>query len=188
MVAYVFSVIGVFRLVRGALSGGDASKATIRTAAWIAALIYAANPNLIYLQSTAMTEPLYLAWFIWAVVYFSEFVTRDDGGSLMKCGLCLAAACLTRYDGWFLAAGMGIAAIFVWFKNSPRRREVRRGVVKFLLLAAAAPILWLAYNAIVYRNPLEFANGPYFSAGDRTEDRGSRISTAPGRGQPQSGR
>ena len=37
-------------------------------------IIYAANPNLIYLQTTAMTESLYLALFIWAVVYFSEFV------------------------------------------------------------------------------------------------------------------
>ena len=36
-------------------------------------LIYAANPNLIYLQATAMTESLYLALFIWAVVYFNEF-------------------------------------------------------------------------------------------------------------------
>jgi hypothetical protein len=34
-------------------------------------------------------------------------------------------------------------------------------LAKFLLLAAAAPGLWLAYNGIVYRNPLEFANGPY---------------------------
>jgi hypothetical protein len=30
-----------------------------------------------------------------------------------------------------------------------------------VLLAAAGPILWLGYNAAVYRNPLEFANGPY---------------------------
>jgi hypothetical protein len=29
------------------------------------------------------------------------------------------------------------------------------------LLVAAAPLLWLAYNAAIYRNPLEFANGPY---------------------------
>ena len=33
--------------------------------------------------------------------------------------------------------------------------------MKFILIAAAAPLLWLAYNGIVYRNPLEFANGPY---------------------------
>src|SRR5580698_156845 len=37
----------------------------------------------------------------------------------------------------------------------------RHGVAKFVLLAATAPALWLAYNAIIYRNPLEFANGPY---------------------------
>jgi len=161
MLAYVFSVVGIFRLVRGALSHDAAPHAAIRLAAWTAALIYAANPNLIYLQSTAMTEPLYLAWFIWAVVYFSEFVGREDGRSLIKCGLCLAAACLTRYDGWFLAAGMGVAALCVGLQASSGSREVRRAVAKFALFAAAAPVLWLAYNAIVYRNPLEFANGPY---------------------------
>ncbi len=30
-----------------------------------------------------------------------------------------------------------------------------------MLLIAAAPALWLTYNAAVYRNPLEFQNGPY---------------------------
>jgi hypothetical protein len=29
------------------------------------------------------------------------------------------------------------------------------------LLASAAPVLWFAYNAMVYGNALEFANGPY---------------------------
>ena len=48
-----------------------------RSAAWLAAIIYAANPNLIYLQATAMTEPLYLALFIWAMVYFNEFVRES---------------------------------------------------------------------------------------------------------------
>ncbi len=161
MVAYVFSVIGIFRLVRGALSGNDAPNATIRITAWIAAVIYAANPNLIYLQSTAMTEPLYLAWFIWVVVYFTEFSVGADGKSLIKSGCCVAGACLTRYDGWFLAAVVGVAAILVWLRTSPGSGEVRRSVIKCLLVMAAAPALWLAYNAIVYRNPLEFANGPY---------------------------
>ena len=42
--------------------------------AWAAAFAYGANPNLIYMQATAMTESIYLALFIWAVVYFAEFV------------------------------------------------------------------------------------------------------------------
>jgi hypothetical protein len=37
----------------------------------------------------------------------------------------------------------------------------RAAALKFLFLAAAGPILWLGYNGIVYRNPLEFENGPY---------------------------
>jgi len=103
------------------------------------------------------------------VVYFSEFVQESDradeaapgaaSSSLMKCGLCLAAACLTRYDGWFLAAAMCVAIFAVVQKS---KSQVSRGsFAKFVLLAAAAPALWFAYNAIIYRNPLEFANGPY---------------------------
>ena len=61
------------------------------SAAWAAALVYGANPNLIYMQATAMGESLYLAFFIWAVVYFTEFARGAAKASraLMKCGLCL---------------------------------------------------------------------------------------------------
>ncbi|HKW74505.1 MAG TPA: hypothetical protein VJN64_03200 [Terriglobales bacterium] len=65
MLAYIAGALGIFRLVRPGAS---------RASAWIAALIYVLNPNLIYLQSTAMTEPLYLAFFIWTVVHFADFV------------------------------------------------------------------------------------------------------------------
>jgi hypothetical protein len=166
MVAYVFGVIGMFRLVRGALSRGLEPGGAARVAAWTAALIYAANPNLIYMQTTAMGETLYLALFIWAIVYLSEFV-RGDAKALTKCGLCLASACLTRYDGWFLAAAMAAGVVLLSLVSGATSRGVstdqvpRAATVKFVLIAAAAPALWLAYNGIVYRNPLEFANGPY---------------------------
>src|SRR6476660_7520810 len=57
MAAYIFGVIGIFRLVRGTLRGDgelSAARAAASAAAWIAALVYGANPNLIYMQSTAM--------------------------------------------------------------------------------------------------------------------------------------
>src|ERR1700687_2990796 len=123
MVAYVLGAIGIFRLVRGALSFYAAPETAARLTAWAAALIFLANPNLIYLQATAMTEPLYMAWFIWATVYFAEFAKQSGmadevvqgkrSSSLTKCGLCLLGACLTRYDGWFLAAAVGAALLAV---------------------------------------------------------------------------
>ena len=143
----------------------------VRFAAWLAAIIYAANPNLIYLQATAMTESLYMALFIWAVVYFNQWVResrepQEDARplraspALVKSGLCLAGACLTRYDAWFLAIAMCVGALVVALQKK-QPHPLKGGLAKFLLLAAAAPVLWLAYNAIVYRNPLEFATGPY---------------------------
>ena len=165
MAAYVFAVVGIFRLIRGILLRNGEFDMPARVAAWSAALIFAANPNLIYLQATAMGEALYLAFFLWSVVYFSEFV-RGEVGALTKCGLCLAAASLTRYDGWFLAAAMAAAVvIFSFFSvkttDGVSIRISRIAALKFVLLAATGPALWLAYNGIVYRNPLEFENGPY---------------------------
>jgi hypothetical protein len=166
MVAYVLGTTGVFRLVLGALSHDAKPSSVARGSAWLAAVIYAGNPNLLYLQTTAMTEPLYLALFVWAVVHFSEFARsasqtgKGASASLTKCRLCLAAACLTRYDGWFLAVVMCLVAVFVVI-NSGRTRGLSGALARFVLLTAAAPILWLGYNAVVYRNPLEFANGPY---------------------------
>src|SRR5438477_5547935 len=49
MVAYVSGVLGIFRLVRGSLSVHADPDIYARMAAWLAAAIYAANPNLLYL-------------------------------------------------------------------------------------------------------------------------------------------
>src|SRR5215831_1869653 len=105
MAAYVFGVVGIFRLTRSALSAEATTDRVASLAAWFAAAIYAANPNLIYMQSTAMGESVYVAFFTWAVAYLTDAV-RGDVEALTKCALCLAGAGLTRYDGWFLAAAM----------------------------------------------------------------------------------
>ena len=221
MIAYVFGVLGIFRLVRDAMVVAGRSREMARLSAIIAAATFALNPNLLYMQATAMTEPLYLALFVWAVVYFCEFWwaicgesasrTGDWGPWLRNCGLCLLAACLTRYDGWFVAGGMGGLSILclprlastertrTWGTDDPAapapesqtaQREVigswhviRRFAI-FLLLASAGPILWLAYNAVVYRNPIEFANGPYSAKAIERRTAVPGFPPHPGTGNP----
>src|SRR5271169_397879 len=206
MLAYVFGVVGIFRLVRDTLRADLRTKPAAGVGAVAAAFAYGANPNLIYMQATAMTESLYLALFIWAVAYFAEFTRatkandrrrdedadgrqsspgganqlspalqrglmreepsksrRDDPApahTLTRCALCLAAAELTRYDGWFLAGVMGSAVVVIVLRRW-QNPQLRRDAVKFLLGIAVVPLLWLAYNGVVYGNALAFANGPY---------------------------
>lgn len=179
MAGFLLGILGIFRLVRTSAARDSEPDEPAKIWAWAAAVTYAANPNLMYMQSTAMGESVYLACFIWAAVYFAEFARHNGADAknqskankfLLRCGLCLVAACLTRYDGWFLAVALVIAvAVMMWRDSSLAKDQASRSsssgprpaIVKFILLAAAGPLLWLAYNAVVYRNPLEFANGPY---------------------------
>jgi 4-amino-4-deoxy-L-arabinose transferase-like glycosyltransferase len=172
MIAYVAGTVGVFHLVR---------VRTSRAAGWLAAAIYALNPNLIYLQATAMTEPLYLALLVWAVVFLDQTVRPSEpeqiperARSLERAAMLLAAAMLTRYDGWWLAgcllAAAFFLAVFMLLKRPSAAREfifglhyrpMRKAVRNAVLLLAAIPALWFAYNHREYGNSLEFATGPY---------------------------
>ena len=177
LLAYIAGALGVFRLVRGMAS---------RTAAWIAAAVFALNPNLIYLQSTAMTEPLYLALFVWTAAYFSEFVqfAKDSPGrgrrALEKCAMAVSAAMLVRYDGWFLAAVVAVAALAAVWKIRLHAWPVRRSVIRFLLLSGATATLWLAYNHAAYGNALEFANGPFSAHAIQERTRTASMPSYPG--------
>lgn len=187
MVAYIAGALGVFRLVKGLTPGGLAS----RSAAWIAALVFALNPNLIYMQATAMGESLYLALFVWAAVYFSEFVrdTEQDPvharKSLSRSGIMVAAAMLVRYDGWFLALVIACAAMFVLWRRKTFTGHLRRGLINFVLLTALSGGFFLVYNQVNYGNALEFANGPYSARAIQERSRTATMPTYPGENSPR---
>jgi hypothetical protein len=178
MIAYVGGVIGIFRLVRSGLWFLRANQSEGRFVAWFAALVYAFNPNLLYLQTTAMTEPLYLTLLIWATVYLTEFrlelLNGDDPGArraLFRCGVYLCLCMLTRYDGWFTAAVYG-ASVLLMLLSAERRsglerlhfvyeKSWRRAITMSLLLLVITPVTWLLFNKKEFKDPLAFVRGPY---------------------------
>ena len=187
MVAYVFGGVGVARLFWGgsiAEPRWPISLHALRLGGWLAALFYLLNPNLIYLQSTAMTEPLSMALGTWAVVFYAEFQTSSEIAanaaseperaaalqrairSLRNCGVALAAGMLTRYDNWFLA--VAISGLLLWQTIRSRRQlgpaekvAINRALRRFVTLVVLTALLWLGYNYGTYGNALEFATGPY---------------------------
>lgn len=186
MIAYVLGGIGIFRLVRGmtpTLSqnhGKDAAPTANLTPALVATAIYAFNPNLLYMQTTAMTETILLAFFVWSLVYLEELLSWIDGfatnggphslppeRALERCGICLAGAAWTRYDGWFLGAVVGVIAMVAvarWWRrttDTERKRAIAKSLVEFLLLNALIPVFWLAYNHRVSGRAMDWADGPY---------------------------
>jgi hypothetical protein len=161
-ISYVVAGLGLFRLL----------SRWSRVAAWMGTLIFAANPNLLYVQATALNEPLYLACFIWSTVFFVEAWQSLRHGEvtasawLEKGAMALMAAIFTRYDGWFLACLCWMAITPGAVQAMRRMSDVdsaalRKSVCKAILLTALGPTLWLAYNFGAKGNALDFANGPY---------------------------
>lgn len=124
-----------------------------RAAALAVAFLFALNANILYLQSTPMTELLFLAALaalLWSTVWF-----RDSQSVLAIFAAAAAsnAASLTRYEGWFL-----IPFVCLYFLVIARRKG---HAILFGVLAALGPLVWLAHNQYYFSNALEFYNGPW---------------------------
>lgn len=111
-------------------------------AAWTAVLIFALNPNLLYLQALAMTEAIFVC---------SVLVTLY--GSLKQkawlAGLGLLAGTMTRYEGWFL---IPFAVLYFFWRD-------RWGAFTVGAIASLGPLYWLGHNYFFHGDALEFYHG-----------------------------
>ncbi len=171
--AYIASCMGIYRLARNWLMPAPSA---------FALCFFALNPNLLYLQTTAMTEPLFLCEMIWIVVWLVEWraalddetgagsdpelplsrsrITRSSRLQLLIAA-ALVAAVATRYDGWIIAciAWSGIALTL--FRRADRARFLTSSFWLATAAIIAAPILWFVYNQVCFGDWLFFARGPY---------------------------
>ena len=164
MICYVLSVAGLWRLARYWLRPAGAVVAT---------LFFALNPGLLYMQTTAMTEPLFLCQMIWSTLFLTAFLRalgagnhRLAGRALTACGVVLVTAIYTRYDGWIFASIVWlIAARWLWKARAARADVLQSRAggawVLFTAMLITAPVLWFAWNARQYGDWLDFMRGPY---------------------------
>jgi hypothetical protein len=140
-------------VLSGAFLFAAARRAFHSTSAAIATTgLFALNPNLLYLQATPMTEPVFLLGLL-ALLYFTIRFHQTRAMSAVWCAaLAGLIASLTRYEGWFL---IPFAALFFLIVGG------WRPALLFAVIAALAPAYWLAHNAWYFGDPLAFYNGPY---------------------------
>ncbi|MBS44034.1 MAG: hypothetical protein CMH83_12895 [Nocardioides sp.] len=124
-----------------------------------------ANPALLYVSSTALTEPVLLACLTMTIAGLAgwAFSPRQlSGGELaVFAGIPAAAGVLTRYEAWPLVlAGAFLVAVV----SLRRGRGVRQSAVwtlSFVVPSIVAVLWWVAYNQIVFGDALEFLQGEY---------------------------
>jgi len=126
----------------------------------IGVLVFVANINILYLQSTAMTELLLIFTMTAGTYELVMWHKEEKILSLIKAAFWIMMASLVRYDGWFL---LFFAAILIIFHTARKRGyKVAEGTfIFFATLAAFGVFLWFLWNQLIFKDALYFIFGPY---------------------------
>jgi len=135
--------------------------ASSRYAGLAAAALFVANTNVLYLQSTPMTETLLLACIAAAVYHLHEWCRTGRYGQLAATSVATLLATLTRYEGWVLA--VAVAAVVAWTLLRHRRPWARfeAHMIFFGLVAFSGIGGWVLWNQVIFGDALNFQNGAY---------------------------
>ena len=175
MIAYVLSVRYAYLIAAGLTDS--------RAAGVVAALAFGANPNVLYLQSTPMTEMPLIACTAATVYYLMRWCRTGRYIDLAATAAAALLATLTRYEGWVLCVAVAaIVAYVAWRRTGPasggdpardgralgggrslwsRLRGVEANLIFYGALAGSGIVGWVLWNAAIFHDPLYFQTGPY---------------------------
>ena len=161
MIAYVISVWGIYKSIEIVTKN--------KTASILGGISFAVNLNMLYLQTTPLTEPLYLMFFVLSVLYFLKFIIRGDPKYLFILGALGFLQVLARYDGWFV---VGIEFLLIaYYETVYHKRKIKDTVGKLIIFVFPVIFgvgLWFVWNLLIFGAPLYFAIGPYSARSQQT--------------------
>ena len=161
---HAFASLIIFRILR--------IKTSSSFVPLVGALLYASNPNLIYLGITAMTEAPFLAFFVASAYFYFAWETKMRQGNAKHSLVGLSAlfvvlATLCRYEAWVLAP-----LLVILVASASLRRGTSRVLPIVISLAAFAGIaFWVGWNQYAFGDALEFANSQFYSASSQAGER-----------------
>jgi hypothetical protein len=153
----VIEALAIFSLVR--------TITRTRWASWIAVTLLLSNPSVLYLHTTALTEPVLFAALLATTAMLAKWIAHAkpwSGGEIaVYCGLPAALAVLSRYDGWAFVVA---ATLFVFVVAQARWRQWRYSL-RVTRCFATPPVIaaawWMWFNWINFGDSLEFQRGRY---------------------------
>ncbi len=166
MAAFIIGGIYVFkssRLISGSIIGS-----------FFALSIYALNINLLYLQTTAMSEALFVCTLAAVIYYFLKFFKIGKREYLIPAALAVCAMTLTRYEGLAVLLS-AIPMIFVYSVLKTRNyHKAEANTIIFSVLAGLGFALWTLYLFIIFGDPLYWKN---YYANAQTTETGAKVYT-----------
>lgn len=134
----------------------------------ISTSIFLLNPSGLFMQTTPMSEMVFIASVLTAVCLLQRWVDSQTRGRLISAGAAMTVATLSRYEAWPVAA-LAILVVVLAARGDFKFRM--RSTALFAIVVAAGPIYWLWHNWAIYGNALEFLTGPNSARGIYLQNR-----------------
>ncbi|MBI4009562.1 glycosyltransferase family 39 protein [Candidatus Roizmanbacteria bacterium] len=155
-VAFLLSSIYIYKLVILLTNN--------KYAAFLTFLVFALNPNILYLQSTPMTELPLTTFFILSSYFFIKYIKNNNSiSSLLLSSFFGFCAVLTRYDGWFLVLTEALSILLLYFRRKENWKRIEGKVILFSTLAFFGIFLWMMWDFLILGDPFYFTNSQFSS-------------------------
>jgi Dolichyl-phosphate-mannose-protein mannosyltransferase len=160
MAAYVAAAVLIYKITFRLTSR--------KFAGVVAAGIFGLNVNMLYMQSTPMTEALLFAMLAAMVYCIQQWADTDKYQYLMAGAVAAVCGTLTRYESWPVLACLVIAVVVIAWQRTHSRLtpKIRRAgtqdrLVAFAVVGFAGIAAWVIWNWAIFGNPLDFQDGTY---------------------------
>ncbi len=130
-------------------------------AAWAGLFVLLSNPNLLYMQTTPMTEPVLFMSMTSSAYFLIKWSQRGRIFDLMVSGVLAALAVGSRYDGWFFAVMAGGVVLATAYQRSRNPGRAEGTTLAYIVIPVYAMFLWMFYNWMYFGDPLEFQRGQW---------------------------
>ncbi|GAA3533088.1 glycosyltransferase [Nonomuraea rosea] len=157
MASYLVTVRYVYLIALGMAAGGGRGRA----AGLAAAGLFALNPNVLYLQSTPMTELLLFACTAAAVHHLQVWCRTGRYTQLTCASAATVLATLTRYEGWVLALALTAVVGYVSLRRWRSRSRLEAQLIFFGVVAFSGILGWVTWSRVIFGDWLYWHSGEY---------------------------
>lgn len=160
MLSFVIAAASLYLLAREVFSGEEGQWKTLLPLMSVG--IFLINPSVLYMQSTPMTETIFMASLLASTYLLQRWVSEQTVRRLLVAGIAMTVGTLVRYEAWPVAA---LSVLIVLLTSAGDWKLKIRNCAFFSAVVATGPIYWLWHNWAIYGNALEFLTGPNSARG-----------------------
>jgi len=151
MISYVVATVFIFKISRLLTANVYAGL--------LGALIFMLNPNIIYMQSTPMTELCLIATMLFGSYFFIKWLYRRRMLDLVVSAFGIFLSTLVRYEGWFVLLTCTVIILCDGLIFTKERAATEGRAILFVTLGSLGIFIWVLWNLAIWGNPLYFLNG-----------------------------